>query len=820
MVWFTVFLAVLIAAAYHRATLRTTAVALGAALALYLLFGSSFGTFALLLLAGAAVFVPLSVPALRMEWLTRPAFNLFRRVLPEISPTERIALDAGTVWWDGELFSGRPDWMRFLAFPKPRLSDEEQAFLDGPADEFCRMLDEWRITHEERDLPAEAWRFLKDRRFFGLIIPKRYGGLEFSAYAHSCILARIASGPGGATAASIVAVPNSLGPAELLLHYGTEAQKDHYLPRLASGEEIPCFALTSPWAGSDAAAIPDRGTVCLGNWKGRETLGMRLTFDKRYITLAPVATVVGLAFRLYDPEKRLGGREDLGITCALIPRDTPGLEIGARHLPLDNPFMNGPVRGRDVFVPLDCIVGGAAMAGQGWRMLMECLAVGRAISLPSNSTGQALAAAHFSGAYARIRRQFGLPIGQFEGVQEALARMGARAYAAESLRRFTALAVDLKERPSVPSAIAKHWCTEFAQETAKLAMDVHAGKGVMLGPSNWIARNFQGSPIAITVEGANILTRNLIVFGQGALRCHPYTRAEIEAVRDANPARGLERFDEAFWAHAGHVLSNAARSLVLGVTGGLLSFAPVHGPTREHYQRINRYSADLALLADAALALLGGRLKSRERLSARLGDALSMLYIASSVLKRHEDEGRPQEELAFVHWVCADCFHRIEQAMDGLLRHLAPRWAAFALRLLVFPLGRRAAPPRDETGTDIAQALQDPDFRLSAARFHSEEPRHAAGLLQTTLRRLREAEPLERRLHAAQREGLLREAQAFDRIGEALGKGLLTGDEARQLRELHDLVQQVIQVDEFAPGRLAPAAGAPRVTSGGETEYA
>jgi acyl-CoA dehydrogenase len=803
MFWFLVVLITLLALAYHRASIRATTATLGLLLLCYGISGDSGGLFFLWLLLFIAAAVPLNVVALRQEWLTRPALGYFKRVLPELSETERIALESGTVWWDGELFSGRPDWQRFMSIPKPRLSPEEQAFLDGPVNQFCSMLDEWRITAKDHDLPPEAWVFLKQERFFGLIIPRHFGGLEFSAQAHSAILARIASSGGGITAASIVAVPNSLGPAELLLHYGTEEQKNHYLPRLARGDEIPCFGLTSPWAGSDAAGIPDKGVVCRGTWKGKETLGMRLTFDKRYITLAPVATVIGLAFKLHDPDRLIGKTEDLGITCALIPRTTPGLQIGKRHLPLDNPFMNGPIRGKDVFVPLDFIIGGVEMAGQGWRMLMECLAVGRSISLPTNATGGALAATGFTGAYARIRRQFGLPIGAFEVVQGALAEMGALAFASDATRTFTANAVDLGEKPAVPSAIAKSACTEMAQRVWKLAMDVHGGKGVMLGPSNYLARGFQGSPIAITVEGANLLTRGLILFGQGAIRCHPYLLREIEAVRETNPALSLQQFDAALWAHVGHVFANAARSFLLGLTARF-SEAPM-GQARRYYQAINRHSANLALMADACMALLGASLKFREAISARLGEVLTQVYLMSAVLKRYEDDGRAAEDWPLVQYVCDRAICSIEEHLDGVLRHLPHRLAAFALRMLVLPLSVRAVPPSDALAAEIAAGLQMPGAmrnRLLAPCYQPQEMTQPAGLLESTLRKVVANDALERRLQKSARDGILREAHPRDRIDEALARGVVNEAEARTLADIHQQIEAVCKVDEFDAAEL------------------
>lgn len=807
MIWLLLFIGLGLALAYRRASLRSAATLYAVLLLAYGAFGGSWVCFFVAgLLLALLLAVLLSVP-LRQEWLSRPALEAMRRVLPPISDTERAALDAGTVWWDGELFGGHPRWSELFAIPSPRLTPEEQAFLDGPVAQFCWLCDEWRITTQDRDLTPEAWAFLKEQRFFGLIIPREYGGLGFSAQAHSAILNRIASSPGGLTAASIASVPNSLGPAELLLHYGTEAQKQHYLPRLARGEEVPCFGLTSPWAGSDAAAIPDQGVVTEGEWQGQRVLGMRLNFDKRYITLAPVATVVGLAFRLYDPEHRLGERVDLGISCALIPRDTPGLEIGARHWPLEAPFMNGPVRGKDVFVPLEFLIGGPKMAGQGWRMLMECLAVGRAISLPSNSAGQTALAALSSGAYARIRRQFNLPVGRFEAVQEQLGRLAALAYGAQALRQMTAQAVDLGERPSVPSAIAKYWCTEALQEAVKRAMDVHAGKGVMLGPRNWIARPYQGAPIGVTVEGANLLTRGMIIFGQGALRCHPYVRDEIAAVHEPNAAIALERFDALLWPHIGHVLQAAARSLLLALSGSRLVQAPGDAVERRACQRASRYSANLALLADVAMLLFGGQLKFRESLSARLGDLLSGLYVISAALRRYGCAGRASEDRVLLQILVDDQCLRMEQALDGVLRHLPNPLLRGLLRLLVFPLGRHARPPRDEVLQEAANALQQPGgLRLRLADGLDTDAAAPLGRLDALLAEVVAVEPLENTVLKAARSGRLQQVHPLQRVEEARVAGVLGEDEAGHLSAVLQRVAELCAVDEFDTTLQTPRA--------------
>jgi len=620
----------------------------------------------------------LNVRPLRKALITRPFMKTYLKLLPRMSQTEKEALEAGTVWWDGELFSGAPRWEKLLAGRPPQLSAAEQEFLDGPCEELCRMLDEWHITHELADLPPQVWEFLKSRGFFAMIIPKRYGGLEFSAYAHSCVLAKIASR--SATASSTVAVPNSLGPAELLNHYGTEEQKDYYLPRLARGEEVPCFALTGPRAGSDAAAIPDTGIVTRGTWQGREVLGLRLNFSKRYITLAPVATVIGLAFRMFDPERLLGGKTDLGITCALIPRNTPGVSIGRRHFPLNIPFQNGPLQGRDVFVPLDCIIGGPAMAGSGWRMLVEQLSVGRCISLPSNTTGGAKAGVWATGAYARIRSQFNQPIARFEGVEALIARMVALTYTMDAARSVTAAAIDGGEKPSVPSAMLKYHVTEMGRQVANDAMDVHGGKGIMLGPRNYLGRGYQIVPVAITVEGANLLTRNLIIFGQGALRCHPFVLREMNAARNPDRGAGVDEFDSALFAHVGFTISNAVRSFIMALTHARFTRAPVQGATARYYQHVVRFSASFAFAVDVAMLALGGYLKKKEGLSARLGDVLSAMYLASMVLKHHENQGRQLEDLPIVEWACRNLLYQAQEQLHGFLRNFPNRSLAALMR--------------------------------------------------------------------------------------------------------------------------------------------
>jgi acyl-CoA dehydrogenase len=721
-----------------------------------------------------------------------------------------VALDAGTVGFEGELFSGKPDWSALLAQPVPRLTVEEQAYLDGPVEQLCAMVDDWQITHELADLPPEMWEFLKKEKFFGLIIPKEYGGLGFSALAHSAVLQKVAGM--STTLVSTIAVPNSLGPGELLVHYGTQEQKDHYLPRLADGREIPCFALTGPYAGSDATSIPDYGIVCKGEWNGANVLGVRLTFDKRYITLAPVATLVGLAFRMHDPEHLLGDEEDLGITLALLPRDTAGMEIGRRHFPMNIPFQNGPVRGRDVFVPLAQLIGGPEMAGQGWRMLVECLSVGRAISLPSNTTGGSRTAVAATGAYARIRKQFGMAIGRFEGVEEALARIGGNTYAIGALSTATAAAVDRGEKPAVPSAIAKYHATERAREVAKDAMDVHGGKGVILGPGNWIGRGWEGAPIAITVEGANIMTRSLMIFGQGAIRCHPFVLREMAALKLADRREKLRAFDAALFGHVGFAISNAVRSLVLGLTFARVGRVPGDARMRRYYRKLNRYAAALALVADTSMLVLGGRLKFKEKLSGRLGDVLSNLYIASAMLKHHEDHGRPVADEPLLAWAFHDAVHRMQEALDGVLRNFPLRPVAWLLRVLVFPLGRREVPPSDRLGRRVAALLTAPNearSHLMAGIYLTPNHNNPVGRMNALLPEVIAAEPVERKFLKAVKAGEVRGYDHDAQLADARARGVLSPAECDLLAHVRAASFEFISVDDFAPDELAAGARTP-----------
>ncbi|MBL8397315.1 MAG: acyl-CoA dehydrogenase [Candidatus Accumulibacter sp.] len=750
-----------------------------------------------------AVFILFGVRPLRRRLVSAPIFETYKRILPQMSDTEREALEAGTVWWEGELFRGDPDWRRLLAYPVPKLTAAEQSFMDHETAQACALVDDWQVTHESGNLSPETWQFIKEKGFLGMIIPRRYGGLEFSAYAHSQIVTKLST-RSSALAVSVM-VPNSLGPAELLLHYGTDAQKDHYLPRLAKGLEIPAFALTSPWAGSDAASIPDVGIVCRGQWQGREVLGMRVTWDKRYITLGPVCTLLGLAFHLYDPDGLLGDKKYLGITCALVPRDTPGAEIGRRHLPLNAMFMNGPTRGRNVFMPLDFVIGGPAMVGQGWRMLMECLAAGRSISLPSSNTGMAQLTARAVGAYARVRSQFKMPIGRFEGVEEPLTRIGAYTYMMDAVRKMTAGAIDLGEKPSVVSAIAKYHVTERARQVVNDGMDILGGKGICLGPSNFLGRAYQQLPIGITVEGANILTRSMILFGQGAIRCHPYVLKEMKAAFNSDGQQGLRDFDEALFGHLLFTITHGVRAFLKGLTGSHFVAVPenVAPETRRYYQQLTRFSAAFAFLADISMLVLGGELKRREKLSARLGDILSMLYLCSATLKRYEAEGRQEADAPLMHWAIWDTMYKAQMAFDGVIANFPIGWIGRSLYRIVFPLGHPYDVPSDRIGHQVAKLLIEPSparDRLTAETYlppHIGEP---VGALEQALAATIAAEPIEARLRSLEKQGRLKdnpEANVRDLAQAAFAAGLLTAEDYGVLKRRNELRDIVIRVDDF-----------------------
>ncbi|MEQ6351352.1 acyl-CoA dehydrogenase [Ralstonia pseudosolanacearum] len=749
----------------------------------------------------------LTLKPLRRALVTRPVLATFRAILPEMSQTERDAIEAGTVWWDAELFSGRPDWKRLRAAPAPQLTPEEQAFLDVETGKLCDLANDWESTQVWQDLSPEAWAYAKQAGFLGMIIPREYGGKGFSAYAHSQVVMKLATRC--SAAAVSVMVPNSLGPAELLLHYGTDAQKAYYLPRLARGEEIPCFALTNAYAGSDAAAIPDVGVVCRGLHEGRETLGLRVTWSKRYITLGPIATVLGLAFRVVDPDGLLGDDKAPGITCALIPTRHPGVNIGRRHWPLNAVFQNGPNWGKDVFIPIDWVIGGQAQVGRGWRMLMECLAAGRAISLPSSNVGMAKLAVRATGAYAAVRRQFRTPIGQFEGIREALGRMGGNLYTMDAARRLSALAVDLGEKPSVISAMAKYHVTERARDVINDAMDIVGGKGICMGPNNFLARAYQQIPIAITVEGANIMTRCLIIFGQGVIRCHPYVLREMTAAQGADSPASLRAFDAALFGHGAFVAGNLVRALLHALSGGRATAAPSDAAPalRRYYRAVNRFSTALALLADVSMFTLGGTLKRRESLTGRLGDILSQLYLVSAVLKRFEDDGRPADDAALAHWSAQDALARAYDALDGVLANFPNRAVAGVLRMLTFPFGSPYRRPADALSARIAELVQTPGAtrdRLVADSYCPAPETDPIAYGEAAFRLQPAVDAIERRLKPAIRAGKLApvpqslpEFEAW--TAQALAQHLIDEEERARLCDYARYGEHAVAVDDFPP---------------------
>lgn len=755
-----------------------------------------------------ALAVVLGVTDIRRNLITKPIFAIFKKILPPLSDTEREAMEAGDVWWDGELFKGKPDWQKLHQIPKPQLSAEEQAFMDNEVETLLKMLDDYKIVQEQRDLPVEVWNYIKANGFFAMIIPKTYGGREFSAIANSTIVSRIATR--SLTAAVTVMVPNSLGPGELLMHYGTQEQKDRWLPGLAAGKEVPCFALTGPEAGSDAGGIPDNGIVCKGQFEGKEVIGIRLNWDKRYITLAPVATVLGLAFKLYDPENLLGDKEDIGITCALIPTSHEGVLIGDRHFPMNMAFMNGTTYGKDVFIPLEWVIGGPAYVGRGWRMLVECLSAGRGISLPALGTATGHLATRMTGAYAYVRQQFGLSIGKFEGVQESLGRIGGLTYSLEAMRVMTAGAIDLKLSPSVVTAIAKYHMTEMSRTLLNDSFDIHAGRAIQCGPKNYLAHGYMGVPISITVEGANILTRNLMIFGQGATRCHPYVLKELEAAANPDSEAGLKQFDELLMKHVGFALGNTFGALFQGLTGGLLNSSPVGGETAKYYKQLTRMSNGLALCADFSMLMLGGDLKRKEMLSARLGDVLSHLYIASAVLKFYEDNGRQVADLPFVHYSVQRNLYEIGRAFAGFFSNFPNRLVGKLLKGLVFPFGINYQLPEDEMAMQISDALLKPSVirdRLTHLCYLGEGENDPTGSMEQAFLAVHAAQPLMKKIFQAQKDGKIARKLPLDvTINKAAEVGVLSDDEVAQLEQMNKLRFAAISVDSFKPGELEARA--------------
>ncbi|QDH69288.1 acyl-CoA dehydrogenase [Marilutibacter alkalisoli] len=803
---FIVLLVVGVIAAYHRLRLAVwVAISATALVAAWLLGASPVASIvAGVLLALASL--PLLIPAIRLPLITAPLLKFYTKILPPLSETERVALEAGTVGWEGELFSGKPDWKVLHEQPKPTLREDEQAFLDGPVEELCRMVDDWDITHVRADLPPEMWDFIKKNKFFGMIVPKEYGGLGFTALGNHKVIQKLASV--SSVVSSTVGVPNSLGPAELLMHYGTQEQKDHYLPRLADGREVPCFGLTGPWAGSDATSIPDFGIVCMGDWNGARVVGVKLTFDKRYITLAPVASLIGLAFRMYDPDGIIGDKKDIGITLALLPRDTPGVEVGRRAMPLNCTFQNGPIRGMDVFIPLSQLIGGEAYAGKGWQMLVECLSIGRSITLPSSASGGAKMGARVVGAYARIRKQFGLSIGRFEGVEEALARIGGHAYTISALAEASAAAVARGELPAVPSTISKYHCTEMGREVARDTMDILGGKGIILGPRNFAGRNWQAAPIMITVEGANIMTRSLMIFGQGAILCHPWVLKEMKSAMLPDERERLREFDRNLFGHIGFAISNAVRSFWFGLTAATVGRAPGDTYTRRYYRKLNRYSAALALCADTSMLLLGGKLKFKESLSGRLGDVLSNLYIASSLLKRYEDEGRPATDQPLLAWSIHNAVYKIENSLSSALRNFPVRPVGWLLWSLVFPLGRRAQYPSDRLCHKVASLLMSPNEardRLGVGVFTTPCENNPGGRIDSYLSQVVLAEPVERKFLKALKNSDIEALDFRSQLDEGVAEGWITAEERKQLEALREVTIDAISVDDFDPEELRSA---------------
>lgn len=796
---FLVILATTLIAGYARTSIKNWTIGTAVALVLGVIYFDTgfWATFFATLLFGLPAFF-LNNKAFRQQQFTKPFLTFFRKALPELSETEKVALEAGTVYWDAELFSGKPDFKKLHDIKKPELTTDEQAFIDGPVAELCAMLNEHEYNHERGDMPKETWDFIMKSKFFAMIIPKKYGGLGFTALAHSAVLQKVSSR--SSVGAATIAVPNSLGPAELLLEYGTEEQKDHYLPRLAQGKEIPCFGLTGPTAGSDATSIPDVGRVCKKTIDGKEVLGISLTFDKRYITLAPVATVVGLAFQMMDPDGLLGDEKQLGITLALVPRETEGLDIGRRHLPLDVMFMNGPVRGQDVFIPMDYIIGGQPMIGHGWRMLVECLSVGRAISLPSCSAGGAKMVSWGTGAYARIRKQFNLPIGRFEGIEEALCRIAGKTYSCAATSTMTALAVDRGERPAVPSAIAKMHVTEMTRSIIQDAMDIHGGKGIVMGPKNYLGRAWMGSPIWITVEGANILTRSMIIFGQGAIRCHPYVLKEMEAARLEDREESLKQFDDLLFRHIGYSFQNGVRSFFQGLGTWRFERGPGDKFTKQFYSKITRYSAAFGFAADVSMLTLGGSMKKREKTSARLGDVLSHLYMASAVLKRYRDQGSQHADQPIVAWALHNHFYEIEQALKMLAYNFPNKYIGMFLRRVIFPLGTHELPPGDRLGHKAASLLLSPNEtrqRLTDGIDRDESEHHFVAHMNRVLSKVIDTEPLERRVLKAIKSGTIDEIDPRDQLKQALNKDIITKNEYNLLTKVRQEVSDMIAVDDF-----------------------
>ncbi|RAP31558.1 acyl-CoA dehydrogenase [Candidatus Marinamargulisbacteria bacterium SCGC AG-343-D04] len=754
-------------------------------LSIYSLGGSS--TLLGIVFAGLLL---LNLSIIRRYILSFPIYVTLKalKFLPTISQTEKEAIEAGTVWMDAELFSGYPDFKKILAQSYPRLQSEEEQFLEGPTEELCKLVKDWEV-YQNRDFPQEVWDYFKKEKFFGLIIPKEYGGLGFSASGNSAIIGKLGSrsAPLGIT----VMVPNSLGPAELLVHYGTQAQKDYYLPRLANGEEIPCFALTEPNAGSDAGAMTSSGTVFTGE-DGQPWI--RLNWNKRYITLAAKATLLGLAFKLSDPDHILGEKEDIGITCALIPGSTKGVVVGRRHDPLGVPFFNCPTQGKDVEVPLSAVIGEREGLGKGWKMLMECLAAGRGISLPANCSSGAKTVARVVGAYSMIRKQFGLEIGKFEGIQEQISEISGMSYIMEAARKYTCGGIDQGAKPAVVTALAKYHFTEMFRQVITRGMDVVGGAGISLGPRNLLGHSFIASPIGVTVEGANILTRTLIIFGQGAIRCHPYILDEIHGIEDND----IARFDKGFWGHQAHIVRNLVRMTFLNLTRGFLVIPPRWDSTARYYQKLTWASAKFACYSDIALIFFGGGLKIKERVTARFGDVLSWMYLSSAVLKRFDTDGRLKEDIPLMKWSLQYAFSNMQTAFQELCSNMGLLFYISGLITRFNPLGSY---PKDSLSAKVAKCIQKPGHqrdRLTEGIFLSDDLEDALGRLDHAFKVISSRQYLYKKLQVAIKKRVLTKMPIRELIDAAVKEDVLTKQEAQELVEAEDLRDDVVKVDDFS----------------------
>lgn len=737
----------------------------------------------------------LNIPVVRQTLVTNWIVKAIQamQLLPKISETERAAIEAGNVWVEGEFFTGKPNFQRMLEQPYPQVSPELQAFLDGPVEKVCQLATDWEI-YQRKDLPPDVWDYLKQERFFGMMIPQEYGGLGFSNLAYSSVMVKLASR--SFTHVATVGVTNSLGPAKLLLRYGTPEQKAHYLPRLARGEEIPCFALTEPTAGSDAASLTSHGEV----FRGEDgNLYLRLNWKKRYITLGAIATLLGLAFRLRDPDNLLGKGKDLGITCALVPTNTPGVVINQRHDPMGVPFYNSPTEGHNVILPIDHIIGGIEQAGQGWKMLMQSLAAGRGISFPATCTGVAKLVARVTGAHSVVRQQFGLSIGRFEGIEEPLARIGGLAYMVDAARLYTCGAVDQGQQPAVVSAIAKYSTTELSRQMINDGMDILGGSGICRGPRNLLANIYTATPISITVEGANILTRTLMIFGQGVIRCHPYIYDEIQALSQSD----VPAFDRAFWSHMGSMIRNLFRAVILNLSRGYLARSPVSGATARYYRKLAWASATFAFLTDVALLAFGGSLKRREKLTGRFADILTWLYLGTATLRRFEAEGRQAEDLPLVHWAMQYSFAQIQLAIAGILSNLEISVLGLLRQPLLAwwrfnPIG---AMPSDHLGSQVAQSLQQIGSvrdRLTVGIYIPTDQQQALGRLEHALTLAQQADVVLQKIKAASRAGTLPKGKPDHLLGIAYETGVITEAEATIVCQAEFARNDAIQVDAFS----------------------